>query len=99
MRFAIFLLAFSAAQASAESFDFQHSADNPEVMAALRDLALNGTYQVGDVEVAAFLVRDDSGRISCLLWPRNASVRSARYDGTLPDGIVARRTRIRRRFM
>jgi len=70
-------------------FDFRGSADDPHVLAALRNLAIDPAYQLHDVEVAAFLVRDADGRISCLLWPGSRETRTASYRGDRPVGVVA----------
>ena len=42
-----------------------------------------------NVEVAAFVVRDDAGTLSCLLWPRLSWGRSQRFRGTIPQRTVA----------
>jgi len=70
-------------------FDFRHAADDPEVLALLQDLAARGAYQPDDVEVAAFIVLKADGGVSCLLWPSSMSVRSAHYQGRIPEGTVA----------
>ena len=73
----------------AASFDLRRAADDPEVLAFLQDLALRGSHQVDQQEVAAFIVQDESGATSCLLWPHTANVRSEHYRGAIPAGTVA----------
>ncbi len=55
-----------------------------EVFREMKRLALSRP----DLEVAAFLVRDDDGGISCRLWP-SSFVSAARYDGSMPKGTFA----------
>jgi hypothetical protein len=77
----------SGATARAQSFDY-HRIDNSALIGALRAVALLGFLRVDNTEVAAFIVRDGDV-ISCLLWPHTVLLRSARYDGKLPEGTVA----------
>ena len=89
MRCAILLLAFCASSSAAESFDVRGVADDPHALAVLQDLALRGAQQVDQREVAAFLVRDANGAISCVMWPHTANLRSEHYRGAIPAGTVA----------
>ena len=42
-----------------------------------------------NVEVAAFVVVDARGALSCLVWPRMAWIRSQSFHGRIPNGTVA----------
>ncbi|HEX9160796.1 MAG TPA: hypothetical protein VF980_03740 [Thermoanaerobaculia bacterium] len=63
--------------------------DHPDVLMVLCDLANRGARLVDQQEVAAFIVQDASGAISCVLWPHTANTRSEHYDGRIPAGTVA----------
>jgi hypothetical protein len=77
----------SGATARAQSFEF-HRIDDSALIGALQGVALLGFLRIDNTEVAAFIVRD-GGVISCSLWPTTVMIRSARYDGMLPEGTVA----------
>ena len=70
-------------------FDVRNSANDPQVLAALQNLAARGAHQVDQQEVAAFLVRDANGAVSCVMWPHTANRRSEHYEGAVPAGTVA----------
>jgi hypothetical protein len=70
-------------------FALQLATSDPELVAALRILAVSGSHQIDDIEVAAFLVRDGDGLVSCVMWPNNRTTRSAHFQGVIPDGTVA----------
>jgi len=89
VRIAVVLLTLLATQAFGQMFDFRRAAEDQEVLALLQDLAVRGASQPGNFEVAAFIVLKADGAVSCLLWPRSASVQSANYQGRIPDGTVA----------
>ena len=89
MRLAILLLAFYASHSAAESFDVRRAADDPQVLAVMQDIARRGALQTDQQEVAAFLVRDESGAIASSLWPHTANRRSEHYEGAIPAGTVA----------
>ena len=88
MRVTLLVIAF-AFELSAQPFDFRAATENPAVLAALQDLGVRGFFEFEQREVAAFIVKDKMDRISCLVWPRSAGVRSAHYLGVIPDGTVA----------
>jgi proteasome lid subunit RPN8/RPN11 len=71
------------------SFDFRQAAGDPQVLAIFQDLAARGARQFDQQEVAAFIVRDDEGSITSVLWPHTANRMSERYDGVIPGGTVA----------
>ena len=70
-------------------FDYRRTADDLRVLGILQELAARGAQQVHDREVAAFLVQDAGGFITCVMWPLSAAARSERYDGVIPAGTVA----------
>jgi hypothetical protein len=70
-------------------FVLQLATSDPGLVAALRNLAVLGAHQVDDIEVAAFLVRDEDGLVSCVIWPHNGTRRSAHYEGVIPNRTVA----------
>src|SRR5437763_584689 len=82
---------------AAVSFDVRQSAGDPQLLAALqqiaaqgaRQIAAQGARQIDQQEVAAFLVRDGNGAVSCVMWPHTASRRSEHYEGAVPLGTVA----------
>jgi proteasome lid subunit RPN8/RPN11 len=73
---------------STPQFDFRR-ADNAALMDILRDLAGKGALLPDETEIGAFIVRKTDGELSCLLWPRTHTRRSARYTGAMPPGVVA----------
>ena len=89
MRFAILFIAIFSTEIKADSFDFRRTADDPQVLTFLQDLAVRGSSLVDQQEVAAFIVQDASGATSCILWPHTANVRSEHYRGVIPTGTVA----------
>lgn len=82
MHTAVILLALFA------PFDLAGAA-GPEMLGILSDVSQRGARQRDDMEVAVFIVKAPDGRLSCLLWPHTASIRSARYDGAIPIGTIA----------
>jgi len=74
---------------SDSSFDIRRTLDDARMMPLLQELARRGAYNPSNVEVAAFIVRQDEDTFGCFLWPRLAVVQSAHYDGTIPAGTVA----------
>ena len=88
MRVTLLVIAF-AFELSAQPFDFRATTENPAVLAALQDLGVRGFHRFDQREVAAFIVKDDKGLISCLMWPHSAALRSEHYLGVIPNGTVA----------
>jgi len=74
--------------AVAADFDFRR-ADDPTLLRILRDLAVRSVNKADEMEIAAFIVKDESGNLSCLMWPHTSATRAARYSGVTPTGTVA----------
>jgi proteasome lid subunit RPN8/RPN11 len=72
-----------------QPFEFRRTARNPDAIAALSDLARQGAEQKRDIEVAAFLVQESDGTISCLRWPVSEETLIARFKGQIPPRVVA----------
>lgn len=89
MRLVVLLLALHVSASATDSYDVRRAADDPQVLAIMQDIALRGAHQFDQQEVAAFLVRDANGVISCVMWPHTANRRSEHYDGVVPAGTVA----------
>ncbi len=70
-------------------FEFRRTARDANAIAALSDLARKGDDQKKEIEVAAFLVRESNGDLSCLLWPISEEQLIARFKGQFPPGVVA----------
>lgn len=59
---------------------------SPCLLASFAELLL-GAHP--NVEVAAFVVIDQEGLMSCLIWPRMSWIRSQTFHGTIPPGTIA----------
>jgi hypothetical protein len=59
---------------------------SPCLLASFAEL-LMGAHP--DVEVAAFVVADEEGQMSCLIWPRMSWIRSQTFRGKIPRGTIA----------
>ena len=55
----------------------------------LRELAREAALSTDDREVAAFIIRDGDGALTCHMWPQSAGFRSHHFDGAIPPGTVA----------
>jgi hypothetical protein len=89
VRLALILLAFVYSGAlSASALDLRSVASDPAVLAMFADMLRVSTPGV-EREVAAFLVRDGDGRISCRAWPRLGRFRAEAFHGEIPNGTVA----------
>lgn len=66
--------------------DEEEMISSPCLRASFAELLL-GAHP--DVEVAAFVVADEEGQMSCLIWPRMSWIRSQTFHGTIPQGTVA----------
>ena len=64
----------------------EQMASSPCLRASFAELLL-GAHP--DVEVAAFVVVDEEGQMSCLVWPRMSWIRSQTFNGKIPQGTVA----------
>jgi hypothetical protein len=59
---------------------------SPCLLASFAELLL-GAHP--NVEMAAFVVIDEEGQMSCLIWPRMSWIRSQTFQGTIPPGTIA----------
>jgi hypothetical protein len=75
--------------APSDVFDVRQVSDDPCVMNAFAQLLERGEGILGKVEAAAFLVRDDDGSLSMVLWPRTEFSRKETFRGAIPLGTVA----------
>lgn len=82
MHTALILIAMFAANSAGTGAD-------PEMLGILSDVSGRGARTTSDFEVAVFIVKTPNGHLSCLLWPHTASIRSAHYEGPIPDGTIA----------
>lgn len=66
--------------------------DRPEIdrmLPLLADLAAQGSYGIRNTEHAAFIVREGSGELRCILWPFSGEFQRASYDAPMPEGVIA----------
>lgn len=78
------LIACVAVPAAADDF-----ASDPSVLAIFANIIRRGSFGMGDLEAAAFVVRKRDGSYGCLLWPSNGEFRAAHYPSPPPSGAVA----------
>ena len=64
-------------------------ASQPEVVRMFWQLLQQASYGRSDVEEAAFIVKTQSGELSCVLWPSAGQPNSGRWIGDLPPDTVA----------
>jgi JAB domain-containing protein similar to deubiquitination enzymes len=84
------ILAVALVVAGDLAADVKSVAAEKDALSLFADL-LGKAARTGDPdgEMAAFLVREQDGRLRCLLWPRLARRRSEAFTGMLPLGVIA----------
>jgi hypothetical protein len=84
------VLVFALVVAGGQAADLKSIAVEKDALSLFADL-LGKAAKTGDPdgEMAAFLVREQDGRLRCLLWPRLGRRRSEAFTGLLPLGVIA----------
>ena len=63
--------------------------NDPTIRADMADLLRRGGFDHGNLEAAAFLIREEGGNYRCQLWPFSGHYRRQKFDGLIPQGTVA----------
>lgn len=53
------------------------------------DLVQHARYGFSNMEQVAFIIRDRTGALGCILWPSSGEPDSGRWEGPFPTGVVA----------
>ena len=69
--------------------NLQAVGNDPCLQNAFAQLLQRGEGIVGRVEAAAFVIREEDGTFTTLLWPRTNYARSETFRGAIPPGTVA----------
>src|SRR5688572_22242764 len=80
----------AAALLLAVSFDVTSVVADQRVLTVMQEIArLGAADRFQEREVAAYLVRDENGTISAVIWPHSATRRAEHYEGPIPGRTVA----------